>query len=240
MNLLDGADQPDERAEILNKWKDKPLEELLKAKVESDLYIKTLEKQKDELRDDYLKQREELLAKAKFEELIDRYEKAPRETPVANTPANEESHKYDPKAIEDLIENKIKQTKVVERETENFRKVQDKLKERYGDNYTTILKEQQSTLGLSTDDVNALAKKSPEAFFRIMDLNKQSEGSFQTPPRSGQRNDNFAPKGQTKRDYNYYQELKKANPKLYLDKQIAVQMHNDVISMGEAAFYGQS
>ncbi len=105
MNLLDGETNTNERDEILAKWKDKPLEELLKAKVESDLYIKTLEKQKDELRDDYLKQREELLAKAKFEELIDRYEKAPKEQ-VAN-PANEESLKYDPKQVEDIVLKKI-------------------------------------------------------------------------------------------------------------------------------------
>ncbi len=93
---------------------------------------------------------------------------------------------------------------------------------------------------MSIEDVNALAKKSPEAFFRVMGLNEKQSDLFQTPPKSGQRNDNFAPKGQTKRDWAYYQEMKKANPKMYLDPKIAVQMHNDVLAIGEEAFYGQS
>lgn len=247
MNLLEGEDQkPDEREELLNKWKDKPLEEVLKAKVESDLYIKTLEKQKDELREDYLKQREELLAKAKFEELIDRYEKAPKEkapkeSQVAN-PANDESSPvFDPKEVEKIVAKKLRETKAQEEQQKNFNEVQNKLKERYGEGYRTVVKEQQSTLGLSDDDINSLAKRSPQALIKLFGADQpRNDPSFQTPPRSGQRNDNFAPKGPAKRDYAFYQEMKKTNPKAYLDPKIAVQMHNDVIQMGEAAFYGQN
>src|SRR5437868_7137835 len=108
MNLLTPpADQQvNERDELTAKWKDKPLEELLKAKVESDLYIKTLKKQKDELRADYLSQREELLAKAKLEELIDRFEK--KDLQVAPPEANEvESPKYDPKEVENIVLKQI-------------------------------------------------------------------------------------------------------------------------------------
>jgi len=238
-NIFDAPDpEAAARDEITSKWKDKPVEELLKAKVESDLYIKTLERQKDELREDYLKQREELLAKAKFEEYIDRMERSNNDS-SSDTPVKEvESPKYDPKEIESLVLNKIAESKIVEKEAENFRTVQTKLRERYGNNYPDILKDQQSTLGLSDSDVNALAKKSPEAFFRIMGLNEpRSSDPYQTPPRSSQRNDSFAPKGQPKRNWNYYQELKKADPKLYLDPKIAVQMHNDAVEQGDA-FYG--
>jgi len=236
MNLLDTpADLPDERDEILAKWKDKPLEEVLKAKVESDLYIKTLERQKDELRTDYLKQREELLAKQKFEELIDRYENKTKEF-QEQTPPTEVAKPFDPKEIEQLVLNKIQETKSIEKQTDNFNKVQNKLQERFGNNYSSVLKEQQNTLGLSDNEINDLAKKSPEAFFRIMGLNDQApRESYQSPPRSNQRNDQFTPKS-AKRDWNYYQELKKANPKLYLDPKISVQMHNDALEQGESFF----
>jgi hypothetical protein len=240
-NLFDAPQTTDDvslRDELTNKWKDKPADELLKAKVESDLYIKTLERQKDELRTDYLKQRDELLAKAKFEELLDRFEKAPREPNLQVAPplANEVEPKYDPKQIESLVLSKINETKIAEKETDNFNRVQSKLQERFGNNYHSVLKEQQSTLGLSDTDVNALAKKSPEAFFRLMGLNEQSRESFQTPPRSSQRNDHFSPRV-IKRDWNYYQELKKTNPTLYLDPKLSVQMHNDAVELGDA-FYG--
>jgi len=223
------------REEITNKWKDKPIEELLKAKVESDLYIKSLERQKDELRDDYLKQRDELLTKAKFEEYINQM-KTLNDGQVTEPKVNEVSEpKYDPKEIESLVLNKINETKKIEKETENFNVVQSKLKERFGNNYQQVLREQQLNLGLSDNDVNDLAKKSPEAFFRMMNLNQDRQDTFQTPPRNNHRSDTFAPKVQ-KRDYNYYQELKKTNPRLYLDPKIAVQMHNDAVEQGEAFF----
>lgn len=237
MDDLFNAPDPDvaARDELTAKWKDKSPEEVLKAKVEADLYIKTLEKQKDELRTDYLKQREELLSKAKFEEYIDRMEKSNNQ--IASPSANEESPKLDMTEISKLIKNEIMQTKVVDKETTNYQTVQKKLQERFGNNYPSILEEQRNALGLSNERINALAKESPEAFFRMMGLNEQVRDSFQAPPKSGQRNDSFAPKGQTKRDWNYYQELKKADPKIYLDPKISVQMHNDAIEQGDA-FYG--
>src|SRR5882762_396010 len=99
MTDLFADQQKNERDEIAAKWKDKPLEELLKAKIDSDLYIKTIERQKDEMRDDLLKTREELLTKAKFEDYIDQM-KNTNNLQVAPPLANEESHKYDPKEIE--------------------------------------------------------------------------------------------------------------------------------------------
>ena len=240
MNLLDApVDQgnSNERDEFTAKWKDKPHDELLKAKVDSDIYIKTLERQKDELRNDYIAQREELLAKAKFEDLVDRLQNPDRQVtpPIVN---DTEKPPMDLKEIEAMVLNKIKENKLTEKQNDNFTQVQNKLQERFGTTYHGVLKEQQNTLGLTDDDVNALAKKSPEAFFRIMGLNEQPRTeSFQTPPRSAQRADSFAPKGQTKRDWNYYQELKKAQPLIYLDPKISVQMHNDAVAQGEA-FYG--
>lgn len=240
MDLLAGADQlPDEnadRAELLNKWKDKSAEELLKAKIDSDLYIRTLERQKDELREDYLKQREELLAKAKFEEYLDRMEKTSNPDFQAPPAAKEvESPKLDLKELEGIVKKEIQETRIRERQEANFKMVQDKLKEHFGNNYASAIE----STGLSGTRLGELAMESPEAVYRLMGVTGSApKESFQAPPRSGQRSDNFAPRGQVKRDYAFYQEMKKTNPKMALDPKIAVQMHNDVIEMGEAAFYG--
>lgn len=239
MNLLDTpADLPvnNEREEIYNKWKTKFPDappELLESKTDSDLYVKTLERQKDELRVDYLKQRDELLAKAKFEELVDRLQNPDNRQVTPPNVNDTEKPQYDPKEMEALILSKINESKSLDIQTDNFKKVENKLRERYGDNFASVLKDQQNTLRLSDDDINNLAKKSPEAFFRMMGLDQQTKESFQSPPRSNQRNDSFAPKVQ-KRDWAYYQEMKKTNPRLYLDPKIAVQMHNDAIELGDA------
>jgi hypothetical protein len=240
VNLLDGADQtPNEHDEIYNKWKTKFPDappELLEVKTQSDLYVKTLERQKDDLRKDYLSQRDELLAKAKFEEYFDRMKSTlPQDLQVALPPAKEvESLKIDPSEVKNIFKQEYQQVKLAEKETENFAKVESKLKERYGNNVAAVLREQQNTLGLSDDEINNLAKRSPEAFFRVMGLNQAQGDTFQSPPRSNQRNDNFAPRGAPKRDYQYYQELKKNNPKIYLDPKIQVQMHNDAVALGDA------
>lgn len=219
------------RSELEAKWKDKPLEEVLKAKVDSDLYIKTLERQKDELRTDYLKQREELLAKAKFEDLLTKLqdEKNNSGTP----PIVKEEESREPIDIDKKIREALAENRLLERQTNNATMVQNKLKERFGNSYQDVLRD----TGLSTKQINEIAAESPEAIYRLVGMDSTSKESFQTPPRSSQRNDSFAPKGQPKRDWNYYQELKKTNPKLYLDPKLSVQMHNDAIEQGDT-FYG--
>lgn len=221
------------RNELINKWKDKPLDVLQNKAIEADLHIKTLEREKAEMYEMYKSQREELLAKAKFEEYIDQLRNPPA-APVTPTPVNSEQPKpFDPTEIETLFDRKLSAHEAQKREQENFGKVQSKLRERFGDNYATALKDQQSNLGLSNEDVNSLAKKSPEAFFRMMGLTETVQNNYQVPPRNNQRNDHFAPRVQ-KRDWNYYQDLKKTNPMMYLDPKISSQMERDAQELGAA------
>lgn len=41
---------------------------------------------------------------------------------------------------------------------------------------------------------------------------------------------------QRKRTWDHYAELKKTNPKLYLDPKISKQMHDDALALGEGFF----
>jgi hypothetical protein len=233
MNLFEPTDQPgiNEREELLAKWKDKPADELLNAKIESDLYIRTLERQKDELRQDYIKAQEDIQARANLQELIDKLNQKQEPDPV--TPKDEKTATYDPKEIEQLVLNKIEENKLREKEQQNYLQVQNKLKERFGSHTANILREQAITLGLSDSDVNDLARKSPEAFFRIMGLQDRPSDPYNAPPRSDIRNDHFAPRIQ-KRTWSYYQDMKTKNPKQYWDPKTQVQMHKDADSLGDA------
>lgn len=234
MNLLDGADQgTDPRDELLNKWKDKSPEEVLKAKIEADLHIKNLEREKAEQYSMYKQLYEESQTKASLQDLIDQLKKE-KEIPVALPPANEVNEpKMDLTKIESLFDEKLSAYERTKKEVENFGKVQEKLKQKLGTNYANSLQDQYAQLGLSNEEMNALAKKSPEAYFRMLGLNDEPrhEG-YQSAPRSSQRNDSFAPKTQV-RDYAYYQELKKTNPMLYLDPKISAQMEKDYIALGD-------
>lgn len=218
------------------KFKD--IETLAKAKYDSDLYVKSLEAQKDELRRDYLALKTDYEARAKLEDLLDQYKNNPpkhddthEQPPVKNV--NERP--FDPNEVKKLAREEIKDLRKTEKEEANFKLVEDKLIERYGKAYPDVLKKQIQDLELTSGYVDDLARQSPKAFFKTLGLDEapQTE-NFQAPPRSNQRSDNFKPTGAKKRTWSYYQELKKADPKMYLDPKTAVQMHNDAVELGDA------
>lgn len=232
MNDLFQPDQADERTTILNKWKDKPVEELLAAKAESDLYIKTLEKQKDEQRNDLLRLTEELNKRNNLAELIDQLNRQQTSLPPQSPSENTEKP-VSPDEIEQRILSKIEHNKIKEIQDKNLSQVQNKLKERFGQHTADVLREQTQSLGLTEEYVNNLAKTSPEAFFRMMGLDQQRDSTNIAPPRSEMRNDNFMPRS-TKRTWSWYQDLKAKNPAEYWSPKTQLQMHKDAETLGNA------
>jgi len=216
-------------------------EDLAEAKWNSDHYIKTLEMQKDELRKDYLKLREDYEARAKLEELIDQLQKAPK--PTTNNeytpPVNVDKPGFDPKQLDSLVSSKIQEHEASKKQQENFQAFKEKLKERYGTNYSNVLKEQIDELGITEEFANNLAKSNPTVFYKTFGLDEPvQQQNFQTPPKSTRISDNFNQKGSQKRTWSYYQELKKKDPRIYYDPKIAVQMEKDIQELGEAFMDG--
>jgi len=231
-SLLDPNDQTTEREELLTKWKAKTPEEVLNAKVESDLYIKTQNARFDDLRNDYLKLREEIQAKASLEELIARQEKLLANPDTNRDDVNQPSFK--PEDIDAMLEQKLSSREQLRKETDNLNFVKAKLREQFGDNANTALKQRMDTLDLDQGFADELAKKHPSVFLKTFGMEEQPRrDSYSPPPRSAQRQDRFAPQT-PKRDWNYYQELKKTNPRIYLDPKIAIQMHNDAVELGDS------
>jgi hypothetical protein len=233
MTDLFTADQPDERSELLQKWSDKTKEELLEAKINSDLYIKTLERQKDELVSHSTRLNDDLQARENLQALIDRLNKVETQTPSAPTGLEERELAPKIEDIEKIVASKIEENKLREIETRNFNTVQSKLADRFGANTANVLNEQANALGLSKEDVNALARKSPEAFFRIMGLNDQPRETFQSPTTSSMRPGMFAPKNE-KRTWAWYQDLKRKDFKAWSDPKTQLQMHRDAEVLGPA------
>jgi len=234
-SLLDAdTNDTNERADLYNKWKDKPLDEVIKAKVESDLFIKTQNARLDDLRNDYLKLREEATAKASLEELISRQEKllANPDNNVITPQTDNQPSTLKAEDIETLLEQKLTQREKTNKQTENFNFVKAKLKELYGDKASEVLKQRMDTLGLDQIFTDDLARTHPQVFLRTFGADESARQSMDTaPPRSSHRSNTFAPTTQ-KRDWNFYQEMKKTNPRMYLDPKIAIQMHNDAIALG--------
>jgi hypothetical protein len=210
----------------------KTVEDLARGKYEADNFVETLKARSDQLREDYLKLREESSAKANLQELLDQL-KAQQLASSAHTTANEVTEKpgFDPKQIESLVASKVQEFDTTRREQDNFNLVKSKIKEKYGDNPPASLRQQIEKLGPLGSD---LAKKYPDEFLKVLGLTEQApKETYQSPPRGTVRTDTFKPTGTEKRTWSYYQKLKKENPNLYYDRKIAVQMHNDALSLGE-------
>lgn len=215
----------------------KTVEDLAKGKAEADAFIAFKNREYDILKEDYLNLRKEHTAGSRLEDLITKLSLT--QPPSSNEPPLEnEEHKvpaYNPEDIDARVLETVSKLELQKKETSNFNEVQAKLQEKLGLNYENILKQQVAELGLSFDDVNTLAKKSPKAFFKTLGLedNVRNDNSFNAPPRSQNRSDNFAPSS-TKRTWSFYEKMRKDQPQLYLNPKTQVQMHKDHKELGNA------
>lgn len=247
-NLFEQADnslpQIDESKDYLDELvgenkKFKDAKELAKGKFYADKMIEIQNARLDQMREDYLKMRDESASRAKLEELIDQLQQ--KQTSIPITPREEDDKpQFDPNKMDEIISQKIKAHEAVKKQTENLNQVKNKLREQFGSNYSNVLKERTEAQGLSEDFVNNLAQEHPDVLYRILGVNQpQSQDNlFSTPPRSQQRSDSFAPKPPQKRTWSYYDGLKKQDPNAWLNPKIAVQMQKDAIEYGDAFYDG--
>ena len=243
-DLLDDSEDPqidpnkDYLADLVGEDKKyKSNEDLAKAYAHADSYIEMLTKERDEFRPEYQRLLDESKTRARLEDLIAQLEGQQSLTSREdNTHNSNEDTKpaYDPTQVESLISSKIQQHEQTKKETDNYNKVMDRLSERFGSNYKNVLKEQAKSLGLDNEDVNLMARKNPNLFFKTFDLNARQTETFESPTRSDVQ---FAPKTKEKRGWNYYQKLRENNPQAWLDPKIAVQMDKDLQAMGRDEFY---
>lgn len=226
-DLLDDIKVP---ASYLNELvgegkKFKDLEALAYGKHESDVYIKTLERQLDQIKSDYTEARTELQSRAKFEELADRLAPRNREPVETKTEAKPEINLDQ---IKSLIATELKETETQRKQEENLKMVKTKLSEVFGDKLDSKLEE----LGIDGKRAAQVAKVNPQLLLKALGVGEQKpvEPGFQPPP----RNAGFNQPIEQKRTWSYYQDLYKKDPKLKYDSKTNIQMQKDYISMGTA------
>lgn len=213
------------------KWKDNST--LIKAKNDSDSYVKILEARLDDFRDQILTLRDSKET-ARAEELIRQADQLPLASNQLPK-VNEERPTYKLEDIDALVDRKMTEKEKARQEQSNFNSVKSKLTEQLGDNYSSVVRERIEQLGLSTEDFNAMARKSPDAIINILGLNENRRESFQAPPQSSGA---LRSKGAPKRSWSYYQNLKKEDPRAYLNPKIATQMHDDALALGNEFYDG--
>lgn len=229
MDILDNQNVEPQDYLALIPEEQRSLEALAKAKYHADTHIKTLEQKSDELRRDYMKEREENQTRAKFEDLLKRLEG--QQLPIDNNPVDPERQAptIDFNELDKRFDQRLASYEQTKKETENATLVMSKLKERFGDNYSTVVKQQINDLGLSEADFNALAKKSPNTILKSLGVDARGE-NFQSPMRNSS---NFSPSREPVKSWSYWQNLKKGNPKLYHDPKTTNEMAQAMRDLGD-------
>lgn len=200
----------------------KTIEDLARGKAEADHYITHKNKEFDELREEALKWRADSVAKARFEEYVKTHERAPKsDDDTAITPAgNVVQPSFDPSKLDEILETKFSQLEARKREEANLDRVDSQLRERFGENAKSIVRDKMNALNLSQDDLKFLAKKSPEAVINALGLNQQQD-TYQAPFRSNVRSDSFKPET-TLRDAKYWETMRNTNSKEYFSPKNSV------------------
>src|SRR6266478_6093176 len=108
-SLLKDNQDSNDRDSLLNKWKDKTKEEILEAKINSDLFIKTKNAQFDDLKKDYLELRERQQASADLKDLLDQMKKDCLNPETANHQEtnNQTGSLLKPEDLESLVSKQV-------------------------------------------------------------------------------------------------------------------------------------
>lgn len=197
---------------------------IAKSTVHADRTVAQRNSEMDELREEFLKVRAENVAKAKWEEILAK--RADPNDNVTHTPVTNVEQPIDEKKYEEIAERKYLEIQAKARDKANMDIVDQRLRERFGENVKSIVRDKMNTLGMSAEDFKFLAQRSPEAALNALGVNQQ-QTDYQAPARSSLRSDNFFPQTDL-RDAVYYEKLRKENPKEYFSPKISTQRLKDM------------
>jgi len=206
------------------------VEELAKGKVEGDKFIEQLKAENEQMR-------------STLGELEDRVKESTTLESVVNAlkPQSQEDNgnnqsSFNPEDIESLVSQTFEKREVQVKEKTNKDVVDNSLLEATGGDATKateLLKNKLEQIGMPVEQFSSLAKSSPDAALKLIDINKQP--TKRDPSLTGLDNrnpDNPAPVGV--RNKAYYDKLKRdmGAKKFFADFKLQAQMQDDFAKLG--------
>lgn len=213
-------------------WKDP--EVLAKGKLESDNYIKELEGQLAQMREDLSKQ-------DYTKELLDRLQDKAAEPTTAKTAMpnnNDTGGTMEENTIsgpsEDDLKSLVEKT-LTEREQQNTVKqnlalVDQELEKSFGTEAKATVMKKAQELGISLERMQEIAAESPTAFFSLIGEPKKT---FNPMVQGSVRTEGVNMQASTDRNWEYYQKLRRENRNLYYSPKIQRQLMEDKVRLGD-------
>lgn len=213
-----------------DNWKDP--EVLAKGKLEADGYIKNLEDQIAQMREDMKKQDyqaqilEQLQNKAA--------ETTTAQTAMPNNNGSTETQNTTASLSENDLESLVEKT-LVKREQDsvikqNLTQVDQELVNSFGTEAEATVRKKAEELGMSLSRLRDIAAESPTAFFSLIG---QPQKTFSPMVQGSVRTEGVNMQASNTRDWNYYQKLRRENPNQYYSPKVQQQLIQDRMNMGD-------
>ena len=248
MSVFDEATTPQPEATAVQpttNWLDKVVadkgetfrdpEALAKSVFNSNLHIKTLEDENRALKE---RTAQEDYSKTLIEELR-------KQTPASGEPAKTEAitggtpeitPQAEPEDIKKLVEEAIANREHTRTRDQNIAEADKVMRERFGDQANAELAKRAKEIGVEVKYLADVAATSPTAFLRMLGEAPQAQSN--ALPNSAVNTANLAATQSGKRDWAYYNNLMKTDPKRYRTRAIQDQIEKDYADQG-SGFWGR-
>ncbi len=207
-------------------------ETLAKGKLEADGYIKTLEDQLSQMREDMKKQDYQA-------QILEQLQNKAAESTTANTvePNNNGSINeqnttgvVNEETLKSLVEQTLTQREKDNTVQQNLTQVDMELDKSFGTEATATVEKKAKELGMSMERLRDIAAESPSAFFTLIG---EPQKTFNPMVSGSVRTEGVNMQASSERNWEYYQKLRRENRNLYYTPKVQQQMFADQQRLGD-------
>lgn len=208
--------------------------ELARAKAESDAHIARIEAENKAYR-------EKMMQSKSVEDLMDQINErlsTNRQDPPNHGGENEPEKtgtSVSPDDLDAMISEKLTQKQKADQEKANTNWVMSQLQQKYGADYGKRVQAAAQDLGMTKEDMTLLAAQKPKAFMKLV-TDSQPTGNQRTFNTPDNRVNTQVGNTSGVKNYAYYRNLRKSDPKTYQSARIQDEMHREAIKQGAAFF----
>ena len=214
-------------------WSDP--ETLAKGKLEADGYIKSLEEQLTQMREDMKKQDYQA-------QLLEQLQNKATEPAAVNNgvPTNNNNNgdvgtqnttgAVNEDDLKSLVEKTLTQRDKDAAVKHNLSQVDQELESSFGTEAASVVQKKAEELGVTMDRLREIASESPNAFFTLIG---EPQKTFNPMVQGSVRTEGVNMQASTQRDWSYYQKLRRENPNEYFTPKLQQQLIADRMKLGD-------
>lgn len=173
---------------------------------DKDEFIKTLEEENRNTREMYASLDERMQNLTKIEEVLNNQN-------TAQDVGNQDSTGLDEDALVGKVIENLNQKQTEEKMQANFEAAKQRLQSEFGTHVEEKVTEAAQANGVTYDDMVEMARKSPQAFYKLVGLEANTQQKPSTP--NPMRGTQTPPQDNGEKDFAYYARLMRENPREY-------------------------